>query len=75
MILDLRQRAALNPQSVFEKEEAMRDRYEERAVFKAQHRLRGGVFQGDKVYVCVCRPEHKPVWRLDLKWHPLNPME
>lgn len=38
LILDPRQRAALSPQSVCGREEAVRVRYEERAVFKAQHR-------------------------------------
>lgn len=53
LILDLRQRAALSPQSVFDREGAVRDRYEERAVFKAQHR-QWGVFSRGTRCVCVC---------------------
>lgn len=57
LILDLWQRAALSPLSMFDREEAARVRYEERTVFKAQHRQRGVFSRGTRcecVSVCVC---------------------
>lgn len=35
----------------------------------------GGVSSRGTRCVCVCRPEHEPVWPFDLKWHLQNPLE
>lgn len=53
LILDQCHRAALSPQSMFDREEAVRARYEERGCGQSSTQTAGGVFQGGTSCVCV----------------------